>query len=379
MTAQIAISETVNPYEYLGGHDTRGAKGSKWDIQSRYPRLLASQTVQRWLRKRMPTTRVQYLFQFEKFLAWSRSEINVETPDQLLSWAKSQPDTLTVQQLIDDYADTCKPSVGQFATALLRSFLARNGYSSLPRIDWDTTMSFTEGYKRGDIQDLLEYLDDPLQKLYVMIGKDSGLRANDLLYLRYRHLKEDLEAGKKYVHVRFEKERYLRRKAPGRTFIGPNSVELLNRLINSGKVSKDPDAKLFPWVYSGITASIGRARTKANLSKEIQPSHGLRKFFEACLDRVGMDHHKKLLIEGHSNGVRAAYTSRDVDELRGLYEQAYKYLDLSEEGAISGEIGQLQKQVRDQGVTIQELRDELKEALGIRKEFEQLKRDLKKD
>jgi integrase len=364
MVAQIV--ESPNPFEYLGGHETEGVKGARWDIQTRYPHLVENDTVHRWLRKRQPTTKVQYLFQFDKFLAWAKSEISAEGPDQFLQWAKRQPDTLTVQQLIDDYADTLKPSVGQFATALLRSFLARNGYSSLPRIDWNTTMSFTEGFKRADIQHLLEYLDDPLQKLYVIIGKDSGLRANDLLYLRYKHLQEDLESGQKFVHIRFEKERYLRRKAPGRTFIGPNSTGLLNRLIKAGIISKDPEAKIFPWIYSGITASIGRARTKANLDPQVQPSHGLRKFFEACLDRVGMDHHKKMLIEGHGNGVRTAYTSRDVVELRKLYEQAYRFLDLSEEAVVDQTVldlkttvDHLTKKLTEKDDEIKDLRDEL--------------------
>ena len=127
--------------------------------------------------------------------------------------------------------------------------------------------------------------------------------------------------------------------------MGPNSITLLRKLINSGDIKTEPDAKIFPWTYSNITEIISTARTKANINPMAQPNHGLRKFFEACLDKVGMDKNKKYQLEGHSSGVRETYTSRDIEELRGLYEQAYRYLDLSETGAVGGEIGDLKASI----------------------------------
>src|SRR5207302_5325657 len=85
------------------------------------------------------------------------------------------------------------------------------------------------------------------------------------------------------------------------------------------------------------------AKKFAGLNPKIQPSHVLRKFFENQLDRTGMDVDKKRQVEGHSSGVRNAYTSRDIEGLRELYEGAYQYLDLSEEAVVSKEIKDLQK------------------------------------
>lgn len=340
----------------------------------RFANLLSYEPVGRWLRKRQPRTKDEYLRNFEHFLSWTKTRISVATPIELLAWAKSQDGTI-VQDLIDEYTENESVSKVQVKTAAVRSFLGRNGYRDLPKIDWSSTMNpDREGYKRSEIIAMLGYLDSPFQKLYVQTAKDTGLRANDLLALTYGQVKQDLEEGQKFVHVHFPKEAYQRRKAPGRTFMGPNSLDILRALIAEGKIKTKAEARIFPFVYPTITGSLKWAAKRAKLRPEIQPSHGLRKFFESCLDRVGMDHHKKNQISGHSNGVLKAYTSKDIDELRELYGQAYKYLDLTEEGAISGEVGVLQKTVQDQAATISELKAELAEMKQIRKELDALKR-----
>lgn len=227
-------------------------------------------------------------------------------------------------------------------------------------------MNFTEGYSRAEIQKLLGQLPNPVHKLYVNFEKDAGFRANDTLYVRYKHVQRDFEAGQKYVHVKFEEERYKRRKAPGRSFIGPNTVDLLRQLFDKGTLSRAPEAKLFNFSYRNIVKVIDRAKKEAGLRPEIQPSHGLRKFFEGCLDRTGMDHNKKLQLEGHSNGVRNAYTSRDIDELRGLYEQAYRFLDLSEDSVVSNELKALQAKINEQENTIRSLKEERADSAELR-------------
>ena len=221
-------------------------------------------------------------------------------------------------------------------------------------------MRFSEGYKREEVHRLIGYLNNPLWKLYALAAKDSGLRPNDLLYVRYRHIKQDFEdPTKKFVHIRFEDERYNRKKSPGRTFLGPDTLTVLRGLINAGKIKTDPDAKLFPFAYRTITKVVTLAREKAMIKSEVKPSYGFRKYFEACLDRVGMDRDKKWQIEGHSSGVRKSYTSRDIDELRDLYSQAYKYLDLSEQAVVSNEVGELKKKLGDQALEITALKDDL--------------------
>lgn len=232
---------------------------------------------------------------------------------------------------------------------------------------------FHRAYTREEIISLLSYLDQPLQKLYVLFAKDSGLRAQDLLALRYHHIKKDLDAGKEYVHIALEPKFFNRRKASGLTFIGPNAVTLLKQLIAAkpGRkrrrrvqqiVRTDPDSFIFPIEYPTIKEALKLGRRKAGLPEEIQPSHGLRKFFMNSLDKVGMDVHKKSQIEGHSLGVRFAYTSQDITELRDLYSKAYRFLDVSEE-SISEFSERWQQEKTDLERRVNQLEDDQKELI----------------
>jgi hypothetical protein len=104
---------------------------------------------------------------------------------------------------------------------------------------------------------------------------------------------------------------------------------------------------------------IDRAKKIVGLNPEIQPSHGLRKFFESQLDRTGMDVDKKRQLEGHSSGVRNAYTSRDIDELRKLYESAYQFLDLREQAVVP----QKMKEIMDENEALREKNQKLEARL----------------
>src|SRR5436309_1804369 len=174
--------------------------------------------------------------------------------------------------------------------------------------------------------------------------------------IRYRHVRKDLEAGKDYVHIAFEPEHYERRKAAGITFIGPNTLHHLHRLIERGRISKDPDSFIFPYAYNTILQILRLARTKAGLDPRIQPSHGFRKFFTNQLSRVGMDVDLKRRLEGHHLGVEDAYTERDVEVLRPVYAKAYQYLDITEEGAVNSSLSQLQQKILDNQKEIAKLR-----------------------
>ncbi len=357
MLSQVVVNR---PYANLGGNEGIGSRGGYFNYTEHFPQLWKCDSVQRWLRKKQDSTRAEYLARFEKFLLWASDRINVRNPDQFLTWANSQPSGLDVQDLIDQYAETQLKSNAHIATALLRSFLGKNACEKpLPKIDWDSTVSFAEGFKRGEIQKLLGQLPNPVHKAYVTLAKDSGLRANDLLYIRYKHIAKDYATGQKFVHVEFEKERYQRKKAPGRTFFGPNTLDLLRQLFENGTLSRNPDAKLFNFSYRNIAKVLDHAKKTGGIDPKIQPNHGLRKYFENQLDRAGLDVDKKRQLEGHSAGVRNAYTSRDIDGLRELYASAYQYLDLSEQAATSGEVRELQARDLEKTRHIESLKEEL--------------------
>src|SRR5207245_1657361 len=121
------------------------------------------------------------------------------------------------------------------------------------------------------------------------------------------------------------------------------------------------DHVLFPWAYGSVADAVRIARKKAGWDPNLQLTHAFRKHFEGAFDRLGsegkIDHHKKLQIEGHSQGVRKFYTDREIGELRELYKKAYPYLDLSEKAVVDATT----KDLKDQNRRLQEQLDELRD------------------
>ncbi len=345
---------------------------------ARFNDLLASPAVERWVRKKADRTRYTYLNRLEALLPQIEKDTGAKTPDEFVIWAKAR-DGVDVQDTIEKIAETRPDSTPSELIFTMRSLLRKQGYNQLPKMERTRTLQeFHPGYKRKEILSLLGYLDKPIQKLYVYVAKDSGLRSQDLLSLRYRHVRKGLEAGDEFIHLELEPLYYNRQKAAGITFIGPDSVRLLKQLVNNRTVSSDPDARIFPFGYNAILKVLLLAMKKAGLDPKIQPSHGLRKFFDQSLDRVGMDVHKKLQLEGHSQGVRVHYTSQNLEELRELYKQTYRFLDLTEEAAADNRVSDLEKTVKEQRTYIDALKGELDRIRSIEEELAAIRKRLPK-
>lgn len=297
------------------------AKG-KVEVSSRDTgALLIFETVNRWLRDLRPMTRTHSLRSMVKF-----TRIAGMNPDQFLKWAKTR-DSVDVQDLIDKAAEGLTPALGTLLKADIRGFLRRNGYNNLPKTrvkyspkDWH------RGYRKEEVRKLLSYLDNLHHKLFAYIAVETGLRAQMILDIRYRHIKEDFEANIIPAAVRFEPEYFARTKAAGFTFLGPRSIATLKEYLGTRRL-KD-DEPLVPLKYIGIYDALSRAKRKAGLDPKIQVLHGFRKYFEKSLDDANIDHEKKMVLEGHFAGTRArSYTDREWEELRPLYRKAYLHID----------------------------------------------------
>ena len=372
MSALVSVTSTVSSPKPQDPTSERPLIGHAKSVD-RYVYLLNYPSVERWLRRKAPLTRYEYLRRYHNLQPRLQELTGSRTPDEFVSWAKTRDGT-DVQDVIEALADTEKGSSRTVTMMALRSLLRKHGYNSLPKVEeaTNTPLEYHPGYKRDEVQRLLEYLDQPIEKLYVHFAKDSGLRSQDILSLCYRHVKRDLEGGKEYVHLELEPIYYNRKKSAGITFIGPNTVQLLKQLVNNGTVRAEPNARIFAFKYETLRQVLVRAKKKADLDRKIQPSHGLRKFFENCLDRIGLDLDKKRQLEGHSLGVRWAYTDQGIDPLRELYKQAYRFLDLSEESVVSNELHVLQSKIDEQEKTITNLKNERAEwaeALKFTKEL----------
>jgi len=126
----------------------------------------------------------------------------------------------------------------------MRSFLRHNGLNSLPKANLAYTLQeWHRAYKAEEGRKLLSYLDGPFHKLYVYKAVESGLGAQKILDIKYRHIKEDLEAGLEEVAVRFEPSEYSKKSA-GFTFLGKRSVGLVRELIAKGRAYESALPKL---------------------------------------------------------------------------------------------------------------------------------------
>jgi hypothetical protein len=284
-----------------------------------------------------------------------------------------------VAEAIEGYTSKLKASVKPIAASALKTFLEKNGYKALPKMGIEAYRSeYIEGYTREQVLQLLSYLDDPLQKLFILFEKDDGFRANTNIALKWHHLKRDFDADQKFVHPYLEVEFYQGRKTAGISFIGPDCLWLLKDLIKQGKIKVNPEtcnprkldqcrcAPIFPFSYETIAQVIRRAKKKAGLPETIQPTHGLRKFFENALDKCEphLDLDKKRQLEGHSLGVRKNYTDQ-VESLRPLYERAYPHLSLSEEVVADRKMKALIEELRA-------ARSEIQRLQGIEERIERL-------
>jgi integrase len=276
-----------------------------------------------------------------------------KNPDEFRKWARNQ-DELEIDDLIADFTKDLKHGAAYNATTALRSFCSHNAIG-LPK----STAKYTNEkqyrpYTRAEIHTLLSYLDDPIHKLYVTLAKDTGLRAKHTLQLQYRHIKQDYEANLPSVAIRFDDQEYHKRKAAGLTFFGDETRKLLHECIQKNKINQQDNERIFKVRYNAVFDWLNVARKKADIKSDVQPSHGLRKFFINTLEESGITSDKLDFISGDYGGstIKQNYLTRRQEELRPLYEKAYDHLRTETDPEI-------QQQFQDQQSEIKTLKQQL--------------------
>ncbi len=287
-------------------------------------KAMTFRSVKRYLSKQSPSHQHQVartLFNFQQQTGM--------TPDDLVAYAKTHDETDTDDLL---RSETKKMSLHQPQQEQnyyqLRGHLSRNG-KRMPKTDLEYIPKQHPEYKKEDLRKLLNYLQNKVHKLYVLITTESGLRAQTVLNLRIRHIQDDLTNNRTPIAVRLEAQYYRGKKPAGKTFLGPEAITMLRDCQANNLIGTQPDDRLIPLAYPTINQVLQRAKKNANLDKAIQPSHGMRKYFENALDKAGIDHEIKMRIEGHTTNTRPkAYTTNDFDELRQSYLKAYPHISI---------------------------------------------------
>lgn len=157
----------------------------------------------------------------------------------------------------------------------MRSFLRHDGYNALPRVELSyTPQVWHHGYRKHEIQRLLGYLPPKLHKLFVYIAAETGLRADTILELRYRHIMEDFEATIVPTAVRLEPRFCTGRKAAGYAVVDRKSLEMMRECLDEGLVEASANSRLVPkGCYAGY-AAVYRAKREARQSRVFNPVMG---------------------------------------------------------------------------------------------------------
>src|SRR5437667_2405461 len=125
-----------------------------------------------------------------KFLDFAKTNDSVETFDLIRKARDNLPED--------------KPSVPVRFENHMRSFLKHNGVNNLPTSKNTYVPRWHRGYKRDELRKMIGFLDKKHHKLFCTIAVESGLRAQNILDIRYRHVEEDLEVGIVPAAIRFE-------------------------------------------------------------------------------------------------------------------------------------------------------------------------------
>lgn len=306
-------------------------------------------SLERWTRDFVPDTKRHSLLAIKRFEQFTDMDA-----EKFLVFAKTH-DTIETLDLIKRVRDNFDGSVAVNFENHMRSFLRHNGVGILPSSkNTYAAKDWHRGYNRDELRKLLSYLAQKHHKLYAYMAIETGLRAQTILDIRYRHIQQDLEAGIVPVAVRLEPRFYSRSKSAGFTFLGQRSVNLLREMIQQSLVETEADSPLVGVTYPTIQFAINLARKKAGIDRKIQPNHGFRKYFENSLDKAGLDHDVKKVIEGHFSDTRSKhYSSREWDELRPSYVKAYSFIDPEHDEPddatldLKERVGELEKMVEE--------------------------------
>jgi len=188
-----------------------------------------------------------------------------------------------------------------------------------------------------EIQRMIEVADLRERAIIAMLAT-SGLRIGTLLKLKYRHVKEDLEAGRVPVHIHVEADLTKGKYCDYDTFINEEAAHYLKLYLNSLPKPINDEDPLFrkkkdpskPASYRGVyntlcrvfeRAGLGKRRGKGNRKMREIRVHSLRKFFRTQLGAKVKDDHVEYMM-GHKLSTYNDVERLGVDYLRAEYAKA---------------------------------------------------------
>jgi integrase len=301
------------------------------DYPNKHPKI------NEWILTNSPTSQTNYIRYIIRFEHHSQTTI-----DQLLD--RLEDNTIKATQIrtiifntlttkdetnLDLYTSSIKP----YTYWIIASFFNYYGYK-LPKNPFKHQPSDDKrGYTKPELQQLIGYLDKPLEKLFAIMAAESGLRVSTILAIKWKHIKDDYNNRTDSIHIRLERKFHTAKgKKAGYTFIGTRGRQQLNTCIEAKLINtQDPEANIFPYTRHAIQHTITRAKNKPpRLDKNISPDHGFRYYFKAQIEAPipPIDaYHQKMLMGRFNDTDAKNYSDRTTEILRRDYESTYPYLD----------------------------------------------------
>jgi site-specific recombinase XerD len=295
-----------------------------------------------------------YTRQVKKYSEWLG-----HNPDLIIQDVKpigAIPDPNKVQnhnEFLSDFlaylqdSDLKSGAVNNYIKAV-KTFYRTNG---IKKIELDEPLSRKVIYKdrAPKPEEITLMLDKaPTREAFIVAGIASGgFREGTFAKLRYRHVKEDLEAGRIPIHIHVEAAITKGKYHDYDTFLNAEACHLLKLYIQDRKQggrSMPPEEltdnsplirnshnidRVLGVTEKTIRRIVHNLAVKAEISKKIPESrmytvrtHSLRKFFRSQLSTAKIDSEIVEYMMGHTVGTYEDVQSIGIETLRNLYASA---------------------------------------------------------
>ncbi|MGC9209954.1 MAG: tyrosine-type recombinase/integrase [Acidilobus sp.] len=201
-------------------------------------------------------------------------------------------------------------STVHFYSIFVRRFLAWLGVKGQLQAAPGKAKGFSGALSWSEVEALLNAARDVYDALIVALTAESGLRARELVTLRWSDI--DLARGQAKVIGKYGKERIV--------FLGPNSRAILSTLAPTAR----PDERVVPLSYQSVYNRLKAMARRAGIDPSRVRPHVLRHTFATEALRRGVSLAALQRLLGHSDiKVTQLYLHLLDDDVRREYERAF--------------------------------------------------------
>jgi len=329
-------------------------------------------------------------------------------PDEILGEClnpeglQDEKKVLELSKKLDDYlgeldASDYAPISLRMRQGYIVSFFRVNGLTLKPQSRYPVRVRYRgRAPTPQELQKLID-VSGLREKAMIAMLATSGMRIGTLLKLKYRHVREDLEAGMMPVHIHIEADITKGKYADYDTFMNEEAVHYLKLYLEARKMGTekipaekiDGDSPLFanakverkpkgsdhgvdhaadieserlivkPLSYSCISRVLFRNFKRAGLIAKDEKRHqlrihSLRKFFRTQLTTLGMPTDYVEYMMGHKLSTYNTIEMKGIDFLRSVYAATNLRIFPKEKASLADVLREIRSRGEDPGKYLKE-------------------------